>query len=350
MKLTKALFFSFVSCLVWTQLGFSQHIISADGKDMGLRSEYMVVCTGGDEEAFFDYGGTKVSRFKLCGCIADSLIPRLTEAQVNYFFTEGNYNEVFKNEEYLRIIFGCALGSFRSINMDQEIGNIEHLDSFNVDIEQVLGSLQGMCRDLLQTVPQFQKISSKQEESYEFCGCFTNGILGKHFTYRDAYTYSGRRSDEVEGIRMNCLNWVLLGDSVGITQEYPRPRLTGPEDLHQIPLISHERLRVSIGDTTLAMRIIPNVDELIIDAATETRLKELYVLNARNAAGELSYELNGKKYPTRVYLLEAFKMGDYFLHDVPLIVMDETEPIIGGRVLNCFRLWEIDGDALKVLK
>ena len=321
----------------------SQTIKTKDGLELGPRRQFVKNCAKSAGEEYVDFNGKNVEFKKICECMADEVIPRITSVElISASQSDDGMTELMMRDDIYPHIEMCVL---------QNIDDITDLEFDENTLEEGSLSEKAARESCINGMMEGDEDYFTLEQAEVYCDCAINAIREKGYSFSDLMLAEDESSEVFNEVVIPCVV-EILADDPSILEEEELNYYTGEvgfeNETREVELSTFNdqyKIKLTIGDHAKYYLLDTGASDVLIDQAFAETLMEDGVISEKDRVGSDTYQLaDGSMIECPIYLVPEMSSGDVVIRNLEVGVMDEGGFLCGMSFLNSFLDWELDED------
>lgn len=298
---------------------------SKDGFDMGSKKEFVNNCKGGLSE--MDFNGIKIDADKYCNCMAEVLIPSITENEIAEAYQKDDFSSLFEKDGITNQLMSC-MGE-NGFELD------DHYTFENSDSSVFISS----CVETM-----YDEGGTNVNSLKEYCKCAWINLKEKGISFGQLSEIDDQDKEAYNEVLLPCIH-LLEEKSLNV---YSPDDLNGFGDQSIIQLIPNGntfKLKLSIDGLNRYFLFDTGASELVINSKLEKDLIKSGAIESSDYVANKSFETaDGSIIIAKGVRLNNIIIGGYQVNNVIAYVTDEGGMLCGMGLLNKFRKWKFQKD------
>lgn len=304
------------------------------------RQEFISTCTSSAEKEVYNIQGLEINSYRYCACICDNLIPELYVSEIEEAMNKNDIYSLFYTKKNIGILMSCIEPNME-LKDDYNFGQHEDLSETQKTFF-IRACVNGVFEDPLSS----ELFTYKEAENY--CICAIDKLIERGYSYEQLLEIENMESEAFNEIAVPCVTEVLGGNSNSIVvNEYIPRDISGDNYVSNINLVDYfgngYKIKLSIDGVTKYFLFDTGSSDLIINSDLERELLLNGSLTKEDYLGTEFYEMaNNETVEARVVRLDNIKIGDYYVNNVVVAIIDNGSLLCGLGLLNKFQKWNFE--------
>jgi len=304
------------------------------------RQEFISTCTSSAEKEVYNIQGLEINSYRYCACICDNLIPELYVSEIEEAMNKNDIYSLFYTKKNIGILMSCIEPNME-LKDDYNFGQHEDLSETQKTFF-IRACVNGVFEDPLSS----ELFTYKEAENY--CICAIDKLIERGYSYEQLLEIENMESEAFNEIAVPCVTEALGGNSNSIVvNEYIPRDISGDNYVSNINLVDYfgngYKIKLSIDGVTKYFLFDTGSSDLIINSDLERELLLNGSLTKEDYLGTEFYEMaNNETVEARVVRLDNIKIGDYYVNNVVVAIIDNGSLLCGLGLLNKFQKWNFE--------
>ena len=317
-----------------------QSVYTKDNMLVGDRQDFINTCVKSGNKVF-SVNGIDIEMKAYCSCACDKLIPELYSWEMVNAYENNTIMDLFSEEKNLKILLDCA-ESYMNILDDYSFGQKSFEEYTAAEISLAVKS----CVFEAESQSDLKSLySPSQLESY--CMCAVEKLIREGFSYGQLKKIEDESSEVFNEITLPCIQSLLNEYEInkGFINTYNSNDISGNKYKSEIKLSSYlssgYKIKINIDGVVKYFLFDTGATDLLINGEMERELIFNGSLSKKDYLGEQEYILaDNSVVMARVVKLNNIKIGDYYVDNVIVSIIDGGSLLCGLGLLEKFRKWD----------
>lgn len=333
--------------LSWSIVPFAvaQDLYTADGLLLGDQQVFIDACVQGAQEKTIDLQGVTFNMERYCSCMATELMPKLNSDEIIKAVENNSMEKLLMQGNNMEVLMSCVEGNVK-------VGDDFVFDKETIGEAGVALSIEQCAKEMM-TMDEVKDVLT-EAQARVYCKCAIERMATSGTSYGKLKEIEDESSVTFNELAVPCMNEALDGQSVVKSDvAYNEADIRGDMVSDVVELIDYlgsgYKVKLVFGGVEKYFLFDTGASSVFINRDTERELLIEGVLTKESYTGkELFAMANGDMVKAETVLLNGVRIGGYVVDNVPAAILEEGMLLCGTGLLDKFKKWEVDKDALTV--